>query len=71
MAIRPSEPLVQGFHRFQLWKNAGAGEPSPVLDRQMITGGLHCPDSAQRHQATFSLAALFASWGGLFRRRWN
>jgi hypothetical protein len=34
--------------------------------RQIATGGLHYPDLAQRHQALFSLGALFASLSGLF-----
>jgi hypothetical protein len=52
------------------WKMLVASEPSQVLARQIITGGLHCPGSPQRHQATFSLVALFAFRSGLFQC-WN
>jgi len=36
--------------------------------RQIIAGGFHCPDSAQRHQALFGLGALFAEWLTLIQR---
>jgi hypothetical protein len=35
-------------------------EPYCALRRQIIAGGLHCPDSTQRHQALFGLGALSA-----------
>jgi hypothetical protein len=39
---------------------ASGREPYLHLRRQIIAGELHCPDSAQRHQALFGLGALFA-----------
>ena len=35
-------------------------EPWHELCGQIATGGLHCPDLAQRHQALFGLGTLFA-----------
>ena len=37
-----------------------AVEPYLRVRRRIIAGELHCPDSAQRHQALFGLGALFA-----------